>query len=92
MFKTTCLVNGKHYSIIIDYGSYTNVVATTMVKDANLPTRIHPKPHKLSWLNEDGSLWVRKQALLSFRIGGYQDQFWCDVLSMSACSILLGRP
>ncbi|XP_048226279.1 uncharacterized protein LOC125368728 [Ricinus communis] len=35
---------------------------------------------------------VKKQALVSFTIGNYHDERWCDVLPMSACHILLGRP
>ncbi|XP_074278572.1 uncharacterized protein LOC141602165 [Silene latifolia] len=35
---------------------------------------------------------VKKQALLSFVMGPYEDEVWCDVLPMSACHILLGRP
>ena len=35
---------------------------------------------------------VKKQALISFSIGSYKDDLWCDVLPMSACHLLLGRP
>ncbi|KAL2903994.1 5-methylcytosine rRNA methyltransferase NSUN4 [Bienertia sinuspersici] len=92
LFITMCLVNGKHYLMIVDSGSCTNVVFNTMVEDANLPLPEHPRPYKHSLLNDDKGLRVKKQALLSFRIGGYQDQFWCNVLPMTACSILMGRP
>lgn len=35
---------------------------------------------------------VKKQALIVFFIGVYKDKLWCDVLSMSVCHLLLGRP
>ncbi|XP_074302991.1 uncharacterized protein LOC141637407 [Silene latifolia] len=46
----------------------------------------------LHWLNENSGIKVKKQALLSFVMGPYEDEVWCDVLPMSACHILLGRP
>ncbi|XP_010669959.1 uncharacterized protein LOC104887070 [Beta vulgaris subsp. vulgaris] len=35
---------------------------------------------------------VNKQALIAFSIEGTKDELWCDVLPMSACYLLLGRP
>ena len=35
---------------------------------------------------------MRKQYLVSFSIGLYQDQVLCDVLDLDACHVLLGRP
>ncbi|XP_019104878.1 uncharacterized protein LOC109134919 [Beta vulgaris subsp. vulgaris] len=35
---------------------------------------------------------VKTQALISFSIGGYKDELWGDMLPMSACYLLLGRP
>ena len=35
---------------------------------------------------------MKKQALVSYSIGGFEDERWCDVLPMDACHLLLGRP
>ncbi|XP_022855486.1 uncharacterized protein LOC111376740 [Olea europaea var. sylvestris] len=53
----------------------------------------HPKPYKLSWLNKGSEVTVEKRCLVSFSIGKkYFDNGWCDVVSMDACHVLLGRP
>ncbi|XP_048493214.1 uncharacterized protein LOC125493747 [Beta vulgaris subsp. vulgaris] len=35
---------------------------------------------------------VKKQVLIAFSVWGYKDELWGDVLPMSACHLLLGRP
>ncbi|XP_074306808.1 uncharacterized protein LOC141642043 [Silene latifolia] len=87
-----CKVHGKTCNLIIDSGSCTNAVATELVDSFKLETRNHHKPYMLHWLNENSGIKVKKQALLSFVMGPYEDEVWCDVLPMSACHILLGRP
>ena len=78
--------------MIIDGGSCSNVASTIMVEKLGLPTIKHPQPYKLQWLNNCGEVKVKKQVLVSFRIGKYEDQVLCDVVPMQAAHILLGRP
>ena len=51
----------------------------------------HPRPYKLQWLNESGEVKVIKQALVSFSIGRYFGEVFCDVVPMHAGHILLER-
>ncbi|KAJ9546904.1 hypothetical protein OSB04_019447 [Centaurea solstitialis] len=56
-------------------------------------TESHPKPYKLQWFKKGGEVTVSKRALVHFSIGTrYKDDVWCDVVSMDACHLLLGRP
>lgn len=57
-----------------------------------MTTKPHPRPYKLRWLDEHTGNFVKKQCLVKFKIGTFEDQVLCDVLSMDACHILLGRP
>ncbi|KAL4361601.1 hypothetical protein GQ457_04G020140 [Hibiscus cannabinus] len=57
-----------------------------------LKTTKHPKPYKLQWLNDGGTLRVTKQVLVPFAIGKYKDEVLCDVVPMDASHLLLGRP
>ncbi|GKV11601.1 hypothetical protein SLEP1_g22845 [Rubroshorea leprosula] len=52
----------------------------------------HPKPYKLPWLDDCGEIKVNKQVLVSFSIVRYKDEVLCDVVSMHAGHLLLGRP
>ncbi|KAE8695418.1 putative CCCH-type zinc finger family protein [Hibiscus syriacus] len=93
IFHTTCTVADKVYKMIIDSGSCENVVSEEVVQKLQLKTDRHPKPYKLSWLNKDSEVTVDRRCLVSFSIGRkYFDNAWCDVVSMDACHILLGRP
>jgi hypothetical protein len=78
--------------VIIDGGSYNNLVSSDLVKKLGLPTRPHPHPYYIQWLNDSGKAKVLKTCRVSFSIGAYADYVDCDVLPMQACSLLLGRP
>ena len=77
--------------MIIDGGSCTNVVSTTLVEKLGMPTSKHPQPYKLQWLNVSGEVRVNKQVLISFRIGKYEDEVFSDVVPMQARHLILGR-
>ena len=78
--------------MIINGGSCTNVASTTLVEKLNLPTLKHSRPYKLQWLNDCGEVNVNRQVLVSFLIGRYKDEVFCNVVPMHAGHILLGRP
>jgi hypothetical protein len=63
-----------------------------MVNKLGLPTILHSKSYKLQWLNDSGEVRVTKQVLVAFQIGKYEDEVVCDVVSMQAGHLLLGRP
>ncbi|XP_057546020.1 uncharacterized protein LOC130825011 [Amaranthus tricolor] len=92
IFITKCKVEGEVCDLIIDSGSEANTVSKTLVTKLGLTTTNHPNPYKLSWLDSNSSTGVRKQSMVSFSIGSYHDSQLCDVVSMDACHILLGRP
>ena len=46
IFHTRCHVQNKVCSVIIDGGSCTNVVGTTLVEKLGMLTSKHPRPYK----------------------------------------------
>ena len=92
VFQTKCRVKDRVCDLIIDGGSETNCVSHQLVQDLNTNTSNHPNPYKLQWLDSKAEGFVRKQCLVSFSIGSYNDEMLCDVVNMNACHILLGRP
>ena len=92
LFRSTCTINGKICKLIIDSGSFTNVISTVAVKKLDLKTMVHPSPYKLAWLNKGTEITVSRQVMISFSFGGYLDSVCCDVVPMDACHLLLGRP
>ena len=52
----------------------------------------YPKLYKLHWINEGGDITVKDQVKVKLFVGNYANQVLCDVVSMEACDVLLGRP
>ncbi|GJS99794.1 retrovirus-related pol polyprotein from transposon TNT 1-94 [Tanacetum coccineum] len=93
IFHTTCTIQDKVYKLIIDSGSCENVISRDAVEKLNLKQEKHLKPYKLSWFKKGNEVNVDTRCLVSFLIGRkYFDNVWCDVVSMDACHVLLGRP
>ena len=78
---------------MIDAGSCENIVSTEAVQKLKVKIEVHPKPYKLAWLKKEGKVTVSQHALISFSIvPKYKDQLWCDMVTMDAYHLLLGRP
>lgn len=58
IFQTHCTIQGKVCNLIIDNGSCTNVVSSTLVEKQSLPTTKHKQPYKLKWLNDENKLHI----------------------------------
>lgn len=93
IFHSTCTIGGKVCRLIIDSGSCENIVAEEVVEKLKLDTKQHPNPYQLSWLKSGGEIKVSKKCLIHFSIANkFNEKVWCDVISMDACHLLLGRP
>ena len=46
----------------------------------------------MQWLDENGSVKVKHTVSIAFNIGAYEDTIECDVLPMTVCHMILGRP
>jgi hypothetical protein len=92
IFHIKGVVQERAVRIIIDGGSCNNLASTTLVEQLSLPTRKHPHPYHVQWLNDGGKIKVTRSVRVPFSLGAYSDFVDCDVVPMEACSLLLGRP
>jgi hypothetical protein len=92
LFHTKGVVKERSIHIIIDSGSCNNLASTALVEKLSLPTRTHPYPYHIQWLNDGGKIKVTCSVHIPFSLGSYFDYVDCDVIPMEACSLLLGRP
>nr|GEU53209.1 hypothetical protein [Tanacetum cinerariifolium] len=53
IFRTKRTTKGNVCIVIIDRGSYDNMVATTMVDRLGLSVQDHPEPYQLTWLKRE---------------------------------------
>jgi hypothetical protein len=92
LFHTKGVVQERSVRIIIDSGSCNNLASTMLVEKLSLPTRKHPNPYHIQWLNDGGKIKITRSVRVPFSMGAYSDFVDCDVIPMEACSLLLGRP
>nr|GEZ41482.1 RNA-directed DNA polymerase [Tanacetum cinerariifolium] len=52
IFRSKCTTKGKLCTVIIDWGSCDNMVATSMVEKLGLVVQDHPEPYQLTWLKK----------------------------------------
>ena len=92
VFHSTCTSGGKACKLVIDGGCYENVVAKKAVYKPALDTEKYPTPYRLEWLKKGNEVIVSELCLVNFSIGTkYKDRTWCDVVTMDAYHLLLGR-
>ncbi|TXG60052.1 hypothetical protein EZV62_014625 [Acer yangbiense] len=76
----------------IDWTSM-NVISKAVVERLELPKQPHPTPYRVSWINDINTVPVQYRCLVKFSLGtNYVDEVWCDVLPMTVCHLILGRP
>ena len=65
-----------------------------MVKKLGLKTERHSRPYKVGWIHEGHEeTKLTETCLVQFSIGGkYFDEAQCDVIDMTVCHLLPGRP
>jgi hypothetical protein len=78
--------------LIIDGGSFANVISSYVVHALSLSTRRLPTLRYMQWMNQSGTLKITHKARVKFSVGSYIDTVDCDVAPLMACHLLLGRP
>ncbi|XP_056864510.1 uncharacterized protein LOC130511487 [Raphanus sativus] len=93
IIRSTCTINGRVCTFVIDSGSCRNVISNDAVTKLGLTREKHPSPYTLGWLNDSATVRISERALVSFSIGPYyKDRMYCDVAPMDISHLLLGRP
>ncbi|KAK1647927.1 hypothetical protein QYE76_065732 [Lolium multiflorum] len=92
IFQTRAGIGGKSIKVIIDGGSCHNLASTELCEKLNLTLRKHPHPYHVQWLSDKGNVKIQHTITVNFKIGPYEDTIECDVVPMTVCHMLLGRP
>src|SRR4051812_24546014 len=92
IFHTKDGINGRSVKVIIDGGSFHNLESEELCSKLQLFKMKHPHPYKVQCLSDFGTIQVEHMVQVSFKTGSYEDTLECDVVPMSICHLLLGRP
>lgn len=85
--RTTCTINGKVCRLIVDPGSFANVISKDIVEKLDIKVEAHPSAYKLAWLNNKIEILVLKQAMVVFSTCSYKDTISCYVVPMDTCHL-----
>ena len=91
LFRTRCTINDKLFQLIIDSGSFENIIGREVVRDLKFPIEKHPHPYTIGWVKAVEKIEVNECCKVPFSIGKYQDEVYCDVVEMDAYHLLFGR-
>jgi hypothetical protein len=92
LFHTQAKVNNKLVKLIIDGGSCHNLASKEMCEKLGLTMIKHPHPYHVHWFSDCGDVKVQHMVRVTFSIHDYTDTVECDVVPMTVCHLLLGRP
>ncbi|KAK1695755.1 hypothetical protein QYE76_012452 [Lolium multiflorum] len=93
LFQTKALVGpDKACKVIIDGGSCRNLASKELCDKLKLKYLPHPHPYYIQWLSNNGEMKVSHMVRVDFEIGPYKDSIDFDVVPMTVCHLLLGRP
>ena len=92
IFHTKADINGRSVKVIIDGGSCHILASEELCSKLQLPKTKHPHPYKVQWLSDSSTIQVEHRVQVSFKIRAYEDTLECDVIPMTICHFLLGRP
>jgi hypothetical protein len=66
LFHTKGVIQEWSIRIIIDSGSCNNLASTSLVEKLSLPTRKHPNPYHIQWLNDGGKSKLHVRYMFPF--------------------------
>ena len=92
LFHSKCTVQGSLCDLIIDSGSQNNIISKDVLERLQLETENHLNPYAIGWIKEVGGIQLHECCKVSFSIGKYNDEVYCDVVDMDVCDILFRRP
>lgn len=92
LFQTICKSSGKCCKVIVYSRSTDNLVSKEMVVKLGLNMLKHPCPYEVIGLQDDQKIEIKERCLVNFNIGPFRDEVLCDVVFMSVCHVLLGKP
>ena len=93
LFQTKAIVGpSKACKVIIDGGSCRNLASKELCAKLKLKYLPHPNPYYIQWLSDSGEMKISHMVRVEFQIGPYKDTVECDVVPMTVCHLLLGRP
>ena len=66
LFLTRCTINNKLFELIIDSGSFENIISREAVRVLKLSVEKHPNPYTIGWIKATEKIEVKECCKGSF--------------------------
>ena len=66
LFRIRCTINNKVSELIIDSGSFKNIISREPVKLLKLPVEKYPNPYSIGWIKETEKIEVKERCMVPF--------------------------
>lgn len=86
-FHTKAGIQGGSVKVIVDSRNCHNLAS-----EKRCSKKKHACHYKVQWLSDSDSIQVDHIMQVSFKTGAYKYTLECDVVPVSMCHLLLGRP
>jgi len=70
IFQTCTKIENKSWKVIVDSGSYINVVASKLITTLGMKLVKHPNPYKVTWIDTT-SIYVQKRCQIPIQFATY---------------------
>ena len=90
LFRTRYTINDKLFELIIDSGSFENIISREVVRELKLPIEKHPHPYMIGWIKAAEKIEVNECCKVPFSVGKYRDEVYYDVVEIDAYHLLFG--
>ena len=92
LFKTRCTINNKLFELIIDSGSFENIISRKVVNVLKLRVKKHPNPHSIGWITAAEKIEVKDCCKVLFPLASIRMRYilmwWIWILVISYLGVL----
>jgi len=91
VFHNYITYEGNNYKLMINGGSYANIIAKTALEKMSLKAEPHSHPYNVNYIDKT-TQFITQCCEVPIHMSSYKDRVWCDVLDIDVAHILLSRP
>ena len=79
-------IQGRPYTLAVAVGAFSNYISFELAGLVKSTVRRHPQPYFI-----EGGHFIYSQCRFPIRVGPYEEELLCDVVSIKSVGVILGQ-